>query len=219
MFHILVVEDFEPFRQFVCSKLQERAGFQISEASDGQEAALKPERLQPDLILLDIGLQKLNGIEVSRYARKVAPASKILFLSQESSSDVVREVLNIGAHGFLQKLHVSSDLIPAIDVVLKGGRFVSGGLVEPPSAETPVRELGAWKYPWQQEVMDVFESPRKSLPVKINMAERAIAGRLCDANLTNDERFALKRALWSLRVLLDEVKTRPVSTNHKRNTA
>jgi len=127
-YRILVVDDFEDFRRFVCSVLQPRAEFQITEASNGLEALQKAEQLQPDLILLDIGLPELNGLEVAKRVRKLVPAAEILFLSQESSPDVVREALNLGALGYVNKLRSQTDLLPAIDAVLRGRQFVSGGL-------------------------------------------------------------------------------------------
>jgi DNA-binding NarL/FixJ family response regulator len=139
-FQILVVEDFRPFRQFACSLLRERAEFQVAEASDGLEAVRKAEQLQPDLILLEVSLPNLNGIEVSKRMCKVAPAAKILFLSLESSPDVVQEALSIGAQGYVHKLYAQSDLMPAIDAVLKGKRFVSEALT---SEGRQSRDLGA----------------------------------------------------------------------------
>jgi DNA-binding NarL/FixJ family response regulator len=97
---VLVVEDFEPFRRFLCSTLGNESDLQVvGEASDGLEAVQQAQALQPDLILLDIGLPTLNGIEAARRIRKVAPQSKILFVSQESSTDVVEEALGTGARG------------------------------------------------------------------------------------------------------------------------
>jgi len=78
--------------------------------------------------LLDVGLPKLNGIEAADRIRKVAPLAKILFLSVESSPDVVRKVLQVGAMGYVLKARAQSDLLPAIEAVLSGGRFVSRGL-------------------------------------------------------------------------------------------
>jgi DNA-binding NarL/FixJ family response regulator len=122
---ILVVDDFEQFRRFVCSLLQQRAEFQVTQASDGLEAVRKVEELQPDLILLDIALPRLNGLEVARRIREFAPSTKILFLSVESSPDVVREALSLGALGYVHKPELQRDLMPAIEAVLKGEQFVS----------------------------------------------------------------------------------------------
>lgn len=122
---VLVVDDYEPFRQFLSSSLQSTSSLYVYwEASDGLEAVQKAEELQPDLILLDIGLPKLNGIEAARRIRKISPESKILFLSQESSAEVVQESLGLGGRGYVVKTDARHELLQAIDVVLRGERFV-----------------------------------------------------------------------------------------------
>ena len=124
-----MVEDYEPFRQFICSTLRKRPDFQIvEEVTDGLEAVQKAEELQPDLIMLDIGLPSLNGIAAARRIRKLSPTSKILFVSQESSADVVQEALALGALGYVVKAHAGSELLPAVEAVLQGRQFVSSGL-------------------------------------------------------------------------------------------
>ena len=97
----------------------------ICEVSDGLDAVQKAEELKPDLILLDIGLPTLNGIEAARQIRKLAPDSKIIFLSQEPSVDVVREALSLGAWGYVVKTVAGNDLFAAVESVLLGKRFVS----------------------------------------------------------------------------------------------
>jgi len=127
---ILVVDDFQPFWRFVSSILQERPEWQVvCEVSDGLEAVQKAEELQPDLILLDIGLPKLDGIEAARRIRKLAPKSRILFLSQETSADVVREAMSLGARGYVLKAQTQRDLLAAVEAVLQGKQFVSSGSV------------------------------------------------------------------------------------------
>jgi len=126
---VLVVEDYEPFRRFVCSTLGKRPELQvIGEVSDGLEAVRKAEELQPDLILLDIGLPTLNGIEAARQIRKLAPESRIIFVSQESSADVVQEALGLGALGYVLKPHAGSELLAAVEAVLEDRQFISSGL-------------------------------------------------------------------------------------------
>jgi DNA-binding NarL/FixJ family response regulator len=122
---VLVVEDSEPYRKFICSKLTERPDLQIvAEISDGLRAVRKADELQPDLILLDIGLPSLNGIEVARRIGKVSPGSKILFVSQECSAEVVQEALSAGACGYIVKTDAGSELLDAVDAALRGERFV-----------------------------------------------------------------------------------------------
>ncbi len=122
----MVVEDFLSFRKFVCSKLEETAELQvICEVSDGLEAVQKAEALQPDLILLDIGLPGLNGIEVARRLRDLAPKSKIIVVSQESSADFVRQAISLGVKGYVFKAQAEGDLLTAIDAVLAGEQFTS----------------------------------------------------------------------------------------------
>jgi len=128
---VLVVEDFEPFRRFFRSTLGKRPELQTAgEASDGLEAVHKAEVLQPDLIVLDLGLPTLDGIEAARRIRKLSPKSKIIFVSQESSADIVQEALSVGALGYVVKTHAASDLLAAVDAVLEGRQFVSGGLLD-----------------------------------------------------------------------------------------
>lgn len=135
---ILVVDDHEPFRRHFCSTLEQRAGFQvIGQASDGLEAIEKAEESQPDLILLDVGLPKLNGLEAARRMRKLAPLAKILFISQEFSFAMVEAALRLGASGYVHKLRVQSDLLPAIESVLRDKYFVSG-VVKGGFGEAPI---------------------------------------------------------------------------------
>jgi DNA-binding response OmpR family regulator len=123
---VLLVEDSEEFRRFVCSTLGEEPELQIvGEDSDGLQAVQRADKLQPDLILLDIGLPSLNGIEVARQIVKLSPKSKILFVSQESSANVVRAALGTGAHGYVVKIDAGSELLIGVNAVLRGDQFVS----------------------------------------------------------------------------------------------
>jgi len=114
------------FRQFVVELLGKRPELQVvGEASDGPEALQKAVELRPDLILLDISLPSLNGIEVARQMRSLVSESKIIFLTQEFSSDVVQEALSLGAWGYVTKNMVLADLFAAVETVLAGMTFVS----------------------------------------------------------------------------------------------
>ena len=100
----------------------------VCEVSDGLEAVQKAEKLQPDLIVLDIGLPTLDGIEAARRIRSLSPQAKILFVSQESSTDVVQEALRLGALGYIAKTNAGIELLAAVDAVCQGRRFVGAGL-------------------------------------------------------------------------------------------
>jgi DNA-binding NarL/FixJ family response regulator len=123
---ILLVDDFERFRSFTSSLLRKQPGFQIvGDASDGPEAVQKAEELKPDLVVLDIGLPKLNGIEAARQIRLVSPDSKILFLTGNHDPEVAREALGTGAAGYVAKSDVAVELLNAVEAVLLGKQFVS----------------------------------------------------------------------------------------------
>ena len=118
---VLVVDDNEPFRRFVQATLDTRPELHVvGEVSDGLEAVQKALELQPDLIVLDIGLPGLNGIEAARHIRMLSPNSKILFLSQEA--------LCLGALAYVIKACAASDLLAAVEAVLRNEQFVSGTL-------------------------------------------------------------------------------------------
>jgi DNA-binding NarL/FixJ family response regulator len=127
---VLVVEDFVPFRQFICKTLAKMPNLQIiCEVSDGLAAVQKAEQLKPDLILLDIGLPMLSGIEAARQIHTLSPESKILFVSQESSADIIQSALDTGAVGYVFKSCAGSDLPPAVEAVCESRQFVSSGLI------------------------------------------------------------------------------------------
>jgi len=124
----LVVDDFEPWRRFVRSKLESVAEVQIlGEVSDGLRSVEQAKALQPDLILLDIGLPTINGIEAARRIRQASPLSKILFVSDTRSPDIAEEALK-SAHGYVVKSDAATELLPAIEAVLEGKRFISATL-------------------------------------------------------------------------------------------
>jgi len=146
---ILIVDDFEGWREQVRILLQARPQWQIvADASDGSQAVQKAADLKPDLIVLDISLPKLNGIEAARQIRQFSPNSRIVFLSQNNDPDVVRAALSTSALGYVQKTDVRSDLLPAIEAVLQGRQFVSSSI----KGYKPAHVL-ATKAPHRHEVL------------------------------------------------------------------
>lgn len=121
----VVVDDVADFRRLLCSMLAQRTECEVvGEASDGLEAVLQVEQLQPDLVLLDLGLPTMNGIEVARRIRRLSPNSKILFCTQDRSRDVAQGALRTGANGYLVTSD-ATDLPSAVKAVLSGEQFVS----------------------------------------------------------------------------------------------
>ena len=120
----------------------------MAEAVDGPEAIQKAEELKPDLIVLDIGLPKLNGIEAARRIRQLSPSSKIIFLSQNNDLDVVRAALSTGALGYVCKTDARSELLLAVEAVLRGKQFVSSSIKGFESTDTSVQ-----KAPHRHEVL------------------------------------------------------------------
>jgi len=146
---ILVVDDFEGWRRQVRLLFQARPQWQvIAEVSDGSEAVQKVADLKPDLIVLDIGLPKLNGIEAARGMRHLSPTSTIVFLSLNNDPDVVRAALSTGALGYVHKTDAHRDLLPAIEAVLQGRQFVSSSI----KGYKPAHVLAA-KAPHRHEVL------------------------------------------------------------------
>lgn len=124
----LVVEDHIDLRKLLRSMLLEKTEcVVIAEASDGMQAIEQSKELQPDLILLDLSLQNLNGMEAGRQIRKLSPHSKILFLSQESSPEVIQGAFRMGASGYLLKSD-ATELPLAVAALLRGEVFVSSRL-------------------------------------------------------------------------------------------
>jgi DNA-binding NarL/FixJ family response regulator len=121
-----VVDDWNAFRRLVYSALHDWLEVEVvAEASDGLEAVQKAQELQPDLILLDLGIPKLSGIEAASRIRELAPRSKILFLSVDGYPEIVEEALRMGASGYVAKSDAHCELKAAVEAVLQGKQFVS----------------------------------------------------------------------------------------------
>jgi DNA-binding NarL/FixJ family response regulator len=128
LIRILLVEGFRPYRSLVASLLSKNLEANVCEADDGQEAVMQAQRFKPDLVLLNIGLPKLNGLEAARQIGTLVPSSRIIFLTQETDIDVVKEAFNLGAWGYVLKQDAETELLAAIAEVLGGKHFVSSGL-------------------------------------------------------------------------------------------
>jgi DNA-binding NarL/FixJ family response regulator len=124
---VLVVDDYAPFSLTVRSILEGSRFQVIGEAADGSDAIEQAKKLQPDIVLLDLSLPKVNGIQAAGQIRTLSPRSKILMLSQDCSSDLVQAAFDEGVLGYLHKSRIQSRLVAAIECVLSGKRFREDG--------------------------------------------------------------------------------------------
>lgn len=123
---ILVVDDHEHVRKTICELLRRETGFDIvCEAANGIEAVLAAEKLQPDIVVLDITMPTLGGFEAAVRIRWSAAKTRIVFLSQHNSRAMVDTALATGGHGYVTKSHAGTDLVTAIRAALNGDTFVS----------------------------------------------------------------------------------------------
>ena len=126
---VLVVEDHREFSGQIRRILARCAAVQVvGQAFNGLEAISKAEELRPDVVLLDIGLPKMNGLRVADYLRSIMPTARIAFVTQESSPDVIQQAFNSGGRAYVHKCRIQLDLLCAIDALLTGKQFVSRDL-------------------------------------------------------------------------------------------
>ncbi|HEY2116020.1 MAG TPA: response regulator transcription factor [Candidatus Angelobacter sp.] len=135
---VLVVDDYAPWVHFVSLALAIKPEVQIvGVASDGLTAVQKVAELKPDVVILDIGLPDINGIQVAKQILALAPKIRILFLTENTAPDIVRAALLTGAQGFVVKSFAAKDLVPALEAILLDCHFVSAAAT-PNLLEAPI---------------------------------------------------------------------------------
>lgn len=123
---VFLLDDFSPFRDFLRTTLEQTPGFEVvGEASDGIEAVQKIRDLNPDLLVLDVGLPNLGGIEVARQVQELSAHSIILFVSQFCDWDIIEHAFLHGATGYVVKSDAAAEFLPAVESVRRAVHFIS----------------------------------------------------------------------------------------------
>ncbi|MFZ0142928.1 MAG: response regulator transcription factor [Candidatus Sulfotelmatobacter sp.] len=131
MLRILIADDHEVARKGIRSLLESHPEWEVcAEASDGREAVECASRLEPDIILLDIGMPNLNGLDAARQILATTPGARILILTVHDSEQVVREVLAVGARGFLLKSDAGRDLLAAVEALQRRRTFFTSSVAQ-----------------------------------------------------------------------------------------
>lgn len=121
---ILLADDHEIVRRGLCSLLQKHEGWEVcGEASDGREAIAMAQQLKPDVVIVDIGMPHLNGLDTTRQLLQLDPRFKVIVLTITDSDQVIREALSAGARGFVLKSDAARDLVSAVEALQSKSMF------------------------------------------------------------------------------------------------
>jgi DNA-binding NarL/FixJ family response regulator len=128
---ILVADDHEVVRQGLRGLVEAQPGWQVvGEAVDGREAVEKAKQLRPDIVVLDVSMPNLNGLEATRQIRKAVPDTEVLILTMHDSEPLVRDVLEAGARGYVLKSDAGRELVTALQAVLKHRPYLTSRVSE-----------------------------------------------------------------------------------------
>jgi len=134
----------------------------VGTAADGRELVNQALQLRPDLIVLDVSMPLLNGIEAARKIRHAWPQAKLLFVSMHSNAMYVREALSTGASGYVLKTSAAEELLPAVRAVLEGGTYVTPSLAATVSEASLSNRAAPGLTPRQREVLQLIAEGRSS---------------------------------------------------------
>ena len=157
---VLIAEDHKMMREGLRSLLEERLGYEcVAEANDGEEAVIKAREFHPDIVIMDIALPNLNGIEATRQIKSHHPEIEVVVVSMHATRNYVLQVLQAGASAYLLKDSAFDDLAAALVVVGKGGMYLSPAITTAPALKNEVAGLSP------KNIADVQRLTRRELQV------------------------------------------------------
>lgn len=176
-FRILLADDHEVVRRGLCALLRAQTDWEVcGEASNGREAVEKAIKLKPEVVILDIGMPNLNGLEATRQILKAIPQTKVLILTLHDSDQIVQEVLNAGARGFLLKSDAARDLVAAVEALRrdkiyftpKVASMVLDGYLRRNTPGEPVETNGRSRLtPREREIVQLLAEGKSSKEVAV----------------------------------------------------
>jgi DNA-binding NarL/FixJ family response regulator len=175
-FRILVADDHEVVRRGLCALLQSRSEWEIcGEAADGREAVEKTRSLKADAVIIDIGMPTLNGLEATRQILKANPDVKVLVLTLHDSDQVIREVLDAGARGFLLKSDAARDLISAVQALRRNNTYFTSrvaemvleGYLKPGTSTSPLPHFRSRLTSREREVVQLIAEGKSTKEVAV----------------------------------------------------
>lgn len=173
---ILVADDHELMRRGVRALLEAEAGWKVvGEASDGREVMKKVAETKPDIVVIDIGMPHLNGLEATRRLRSTFPEVKILILSMHDSEQIARDVVEAGARGYLTKADAARDLVLAVEALSRNKTFFTSrvdqmileNFLHPGAGKltTPVERLTSR----QREIVQLLAEGKSSKEIAVHL--------------------------------------------------
>ena len=170
---ILIVDDHEVVRRGLRVLIELHPGWEVcGEAKDGREAVEKARELKPDVVVMDIGMPELNGLEATRQILKAARRTEVLMLTAHESEQLVREVLEAGAHGYVLKSAAGPDLVNAIEALSKREAFFTNSV-----AKIVLQSYGKKGSPAESS---------EELPLLLSPREREIIQLLAEGKSNNE---------------------------------
>ncbi|MGB7846493.1 MAG: response regulator transcription factor [Candidatus Acidiferrum sp.] len=179
---ILIADDHAVVRAGLRALLESRSGWEVcAEASDGREAIERAAKLKPDVAVLDIGMPLLNGVEATRRIRASSPDTEVLILTMHESDDLVRQVVEAGARGYILKDDADRVLLAAVDAVRLHKPYFSTRLSPPIDssdlASDPARASRSRLTPREREILQLLAEGKSNkevaslLGISVNTAE------------------------------------------------